>query len=74
MQRGVTAKVTGDEIPDFFDKNLEVLKTVIIAARRKRPKSAKQRSAKTNLLTKQKFRFDSNGKLANCESQGRVEL
>ena len=25
--------------------------------------------AKTNLLTKQKYSFDSNGKLANCESR-----
>ena len=34
------------------------------------PRSAKQRRrAKTNLLTKQKYSFDSNGKLANCESR-----
>ena len=28
-----------------------------------------RRRAKTNLLTKQKYSFDSNGKLANCESR-----
>ena len=28
-----------------------------------------EEKAKTNLLTKQKFSFDSNGKLANCESR-----
>lgn len=36
-------------------------------------KSAKIRKteerAKTNLLTKQKYSFDSNGKLANCEKK-----
>ena len=38
--------------------------------RKKQPRSVRQkRSAKTNLLTKQKFSFDSNGKLANCESR-----
>ena len=28
-----------------------------------------EEKAKTNLLTKQKYSFDSNGKLANCESR-----
>ena len=28
-----------------------------------------EEKAKTNLLTKQKFSFDSNGKLANCENK-----
>ena len=28
-----------------------------------------EEKAKTNLLSKQKFSFDSNGKLANCESR-----
>ena len=37
---------------------------------RKRRRSARQKNdAKTNLLTKQKYSFDSNGKLANCESR-----
>ena len=58
-----TAKVTGDEIQLYFDRNLDTLKTVISCAE----KAAKIR--KTNLLTKQKFSFDSNGKLANCESR-----
>lgn len=28
-----------------------------------------EEKARTNLLTKQKFSFDSNGKLSNCESR-----
>ncbi len=64
-----TAKVTGDEIVRYFDRNLDVLKTVISCAE----KAAKIRKAeertKTNLLQKQKFSFDTNGKLANCESR-----
>ena len=64
-----TSKVTGEEIVRYFDRNLENLKKVIGCAE----KSAKIRKtaekAKTNLLTKQKYSFDSNGKLANCESR-----
>ena len=64
-----TAKVTGDEIQLFFDKNLEVLKTVISCAEKAAKIRKSEEKAKTNLLTKQKFSFDSNGKLANCESR-----
>lgn len=65
----VVSKVVGDEIVRFFDRNLETLKAIIGCAE----KAAKIRKAeertKTNMLTKQKFSFDSNGKLANCESK-----
>jgi len=64
-----TAKVTGDEIQLFFDKNLETLKTVISCAEKAAKIRKTEERAKTNLLTKQKFSFDSNGKLANCESR-----
>ena len=64
-----TAKVTGDEIQLYFDKNLETLKTVISCAEKAAKIRKTEEKAKTNLLTKQKFSFDSNGKLANCESR-----
>ena len=64
-----TAKVTSDEVPLFFDKNLETLKTVIGCAEKAAKIRKAEEKAKTNLLTKQKFSFDSNGKLANCESR-----
>ncbi len=63
------AKVTNDEVPLFFDKNLEVLKTVIGCAEKAAKIRKAEERARTNLLTKQKFSFDSNGKLANCESR-----
>ena len=65
----VTGKVTGEEIQLFFDKNLETLKKVISCAERAAKIRKTEERAKTNLLTKQKFSFDSNGKLANCESR-----
>ena len=64
-----TGKVTGDEIQLFFDKNLETLKSVIGCAEKAAKIRKSEERAKTNLLTKQKFSFDSNGKLANCESR-----
>ncbi len=65
----VTGKVTGDEIQLYFDKNLETLKKVISCAEKAAKIRKTEERAKTNLLTKQKFSFDSNGKLANCESR-----
>ena len=64
-----TAKITGDEIQLFFDKNLETLKTVISCAEKAAKIRKSEERAKTSLLAKQKFSFDSNGKLANCESR-----
>lgn len=65
----VTGKITGDEIQLFFDKNIETLKAVIDCAVKAAKIRKTEERAKTNLLTKQKFSFDSNGKLANCESR-----
>ncbi|MCD8324476.1 MAG: DNA gyrase subunit B, partial [Clostridiales bacterium] len=65
----VTAKVVSDEIQLYFDKNLDTLKTVLSCAEKAAKIRKTEERAKTNLLTKQKFSFDSNGKLANCESR-----
>ncbi len=65
----VTGKVVGEEIQLFFDKNLEILKSVIACAEKAAKIRKTEEKAKTNLLVKQKFSFDSNGKLANCESR-----
>lgn len=64
-----TAKVTSDEVPLYFDKNIETLKTVIGCAEKAAKIRKAEEKARTNLLTKQKFSFDSNGKLSNCESR-----
>ena len=65
----VVAKVVGEELTRFFDRNLETLKAVIGCAEKAAKIRKTEERAKTNMLTKQKFSFDSNGKLANCESK-----
>ena len=63
------SKVTNDEIVRYFDRNLDVLKKVLSCAEKAAKIRKTEEKAKTNLLTKQKYSFDSNGKLANCESR-----
>ena len=65
----VVSKVVGDEVTRFFDRNVETLKSVIACAEKAAKIRKTEEKAKTNMLTKQKFSFDSNGKLANCESK-----
>lgn len=65
----VVSKVTGDELIRYFDRNLDTLKNVIGCAEKAAKIRKTEEKAKTNMLTKQKFSFDSNGKLANCESR-----
>ena len=70
------SKVTNDEIVRYFDRNLDVLKKVLSCAEKAAKIRKTEERAKTNLLTKQKYSFDSNGKLANCESKdaGKCEI
>ncbi|HBN56187.1 MAG TPA: DNA topoisomerase IV subunit B, partial [Lachnospiraceae bacterium] len=63
------SKVAGEEIQRYFDRNLDTLKAVIGCAEKAAKIRKSEERAKTNLLAKQKFSFDSNGKLANCESR-----
>ena len=65
----VVSKVTGDELTRFFDRNLEILKNIIGCAEKAAKIRKSEEKTKTNLLTRQKFSFDSNGKLANCVSR-----
>lgn len=64
-----TGKITNDEIVLYFDRNLETLKAVIGCAEKAAKIRKTEEKNKSNLLQKQKFSFDSNGKLANCESR-----
>ena len=70
------SKITSDEIQLYFDKNLDSLKAVLSCAEKAAKIRKTEEKAKTNLLSKQKFSFDSNGKLANCESKdaGKCEI
>lgn len=65
----VVSKITSEELVHYFDRNLENLKNVIGCAEKAAKIRKTEEKAKTNLLTKQKFSFDSNGKLANCISK-----
>ncbi|MDR0947884.1 MAG: DNA gyrase subunit B [Lachnospiraceae bacterium] len=63
------SKVVGEELVRYFDRNMETLKTIISCAEKAAKIRKNEEKAKSNMLTKQKFSFDSNGKLANCESK-----
>ncbi len=65
----VVSKVASEELVRYFDRNLEILKNVIGCAEKAAKIRKSEEKARTNMLTKQKFSFDSNGKLANCESR-----
>ena len=67
------AEVAGEELVLYFDKNLEALKAVIGCAEKSAKIRKAEEKAKTNLLVKQKFSMDSNGKLATCESRNPAE-
>ncbi|SFK63186.1 DNA topoisomerase IV subunit B [Lachnospiraceae bacterium KH1T2] len=62
-------KITSDEIQLYFDRNLDTLKLILASAEKAAKIRKTEEKAKTNMLTKQRFSFDSNGKLANCVSR-----
>jgi DNA gyrase subunit B len=64
-----TGKVTADEVVRYFDRNLEILKQVLSCAERSAKIRRTEARVKTNMLSRQKYSFDSNGKLANCEKK-----
>ena len=63
------AQVTSEEAVHYFDRNLEQLKAVIECAERAAKIRKSEARAKTNMLVRPRFSFDSNGKLSNCESK-----
>ena len=65
----VVSKVTLDELTRFFDRNIDTLKSIIGCAEKAAKIRKTEERAKVNMLSKQKYSFDSNGKLANCESK-----
>jgi DNA gyrase subunit B len=62
-------KITGEELKRYFDRNVETLKNIIACAEKAAKIRKAEEKAKINMLSKPKFSFDSNGKLANCESR-----
>ena len=65
----VSQEITGDELVLFFDRNLETLKQILACAEKSAKIRKTEEKNRTNLLSKPKYTFDSNGKLANCESR-----
>ncbi len=63
------SSVVNERLVLYFDRNVDTLKAVIECAQKAAKIRKTEEKAKTNLLTKQKYSFDSNGKLANCESR-----
>ena len=62
----VVAKVVSEVAPRFFDRNIDTLQKVLASAEKAAKIRKAEEKVRTNLLTKQKFSFDTNGKLANC--------
>ncbi|MDO4264951.1 MAG: DNA gyrase subunit B [Eubacteriales bacterium] len=63
------AAVTGEKLEHFFDRNVEVIKNIVACAEKSAKIRKQEEKAKTNLLSKSKFSFDSNGKLKVCTSK-----
>ena len=63
------SQVTGEEAVRYLDRNLETLRSIIGRAEKAAKIRKAEEKTRTNLLSKQKFSFDSNGKLANCTSR-----
>ena len=67
------SNIVGNEVTLYFDKHQEELKSVIDCAVASAKIRKAEEKAKNNVLKKTKYSFDSNGKLANCESKNPEE-
>lgn len=61
--------VTGEKLEHYFDRNADIIKDIISCAEKSAKIRKAEEKAKTNLLSKSKFSFDSNGKLKVCTSK-----
>lgn len=60
---------TGEKLEHYFDRNVEVIKAIIECSEKSAKIRKAEEKAKTNLLSKSKYSFDSNGKLKACTSR-----
>ena len=65
----IVSTVVGEQLERYFDRNVDDVKAMIAMAEKSAKIRKAEEKAKTNLLSKSKFSFDSNGKLANCISK-----
>ena len=65
----ITAQITGEKLEHYFDRNLDTIKAILSCAEKSAKIRKQEEKAKTNLLSRSKFSFDSNGKLKVCTSK-----
>ncbi len=63
------AYVTGEKLEHYFDRNIETVKAILSCAEKSAKIRKAEEKAKTNMLSKSKYSFDSNGKLKVCTSK-----
>ncbi len=63
------AAVTGEKLEHYFDRNVETVRAILGCAEKSAKIRKAEEKAKTNMLSKNKFSFDSNGKLKVCTSK-----
>ena len=63
------SKIVNEQAPHYFDRNLDTLKVILGCAEKSAKIRKTSEKAKNSLLTRQKYSFDTNGKLANCISR-----
>lgn len=68
------SNVLNTELPQYLDRHLDELKSILSMAEKAVKIRKQETKSKENLLSgKKRFSFDSNGKLANCESRNPEE-
>lgn len=70
--QNIIASILNTELPHYFDRNLDTLKTVIARAEASAKIRKEEEKIRTNLADK-KFAFEGNGKLARQESNNPEE-
>ena len=69
----IVSSIVGEQLERYFDRNVDDVKAIIDCAIKSAKIRKAEEKAKTNMLSKSKFSFDSNGKLANCISKDSSE-
>ena len=69
----VVSTIVGEQLERYFDRNVDDIKNIIDNALKSAKIRKAEEKAKSNILSKSKFSFDSNGKLANCISKKKEE-
>ena len=63
------ASVTAEKLEHYFDRNVDTIRAIIGCAEKSAKIRRAEEKARTNLLSKSRFSFDSNGKLKVCTSK-----